>query len=104
MAHVQLSLHDLSRLVVLQTQGGKSRDEIVRVLVARGWPEISAVRFVNTTLTEEAVRAAHAQVPEEDEQPAHQAFSVDQESWRVLLIIVLITMVLIACMLSAYAR
>ncbi len=104
MTPVQLSLHELSQLVVLQYQSGRSREEIVRVLVERGWPEISAVRFVNMTLAEQAGRLAHEQAPKEDQQPPGQAFTGEQESWRILLVVVLITAVFIACMLLTYAR
>ncbi len=104
MSHIHLSLHDLSQLVVMQAQRGKSRDEIVRVLVARGWPELSAVRFVNTTLAEQASRAAEAQVPEEDGQPPHQGFTNTQEIWRIVLVMVLITAFFVACMLFTFAH
>ena len=104
MPYVQLSLHDLSQLVVMQTLSGKSRDEIVKVLVARGWPEASAVRFVNMTLNEEAQRSTRTHEPEADERPANQTFSPDWESWRVIVVMVLVTAMFIVCLLAGYAR
>jgi hypothetical protein len=93
--HVQLSLHDLSQLVVLQTQSGKSRGEIVRVLVARGWPEVSAVRFVSTTLSEHRELAARAQVPDEDQQSTNRALYSEQEVRRMLWIVGLVVVIII---------
>jgi hypothetical protein len=102
--HIQLSLHDLSQLVMVQAERGKSREEIVQLLVERGWPKVSAVRFVNTTLTEQAGQSTRAQMPDDDPQQANQAFMSDQESWRILLVVVLVTAIFIACMLLAYAQ
>jgi hypothetical protein len=100
MTQVQLSLRDLSRLVVLQTQSGKSRDEVVQVLVARGWPEVSAVRFVDMTLFEQGGRSAGAGASEEEQGPTRRAFSAGPGSWKALLVPVLIMAVLMALLIA----
>ncbi|MCL5275259.1 MAG: hypothetical protein M1434_11040 [Chloroflexi bacterium] len=98
MTHVHLSLHELSELVILQTQRGKSRDEIVKVLVARGWPQMSAERFVDMTLAEHHELAAQAPAPESGQQPADQASHEDQQMGVMLLVVVLLTlMVILLC-------
>ncbi len=104
MTNVKLSLHDLSQLVVMQAQRGKNRDEIVRVLVERGWPEVSAERFVSLTLTEQQERSASAAAAGEEKPRADETFTTDQESRRVLLVVLLVTAVFIVCMLIAFAH
>jgi hypothetical protein len=108
MTLVKMSLRDLSRLVVLQTQRGKSRGEVVKVLVARGWPEISAVRFVDMTLFEQGGHVARARVPEKGPQPTRRAFSAGSGSWKALFVVgivaVVLTALLIACVLAVLAR
>ena len=104
MTHVQLSLHDLSQLVVMQAQRGKSRDEIVRELMERGWPEVSARRFVTMTLIEQQQRASNAAVQGEDESNSKESYTNDQESRRVLWVMLLVTAVFIVCMLIAFAH
>jgi hypothetical protein len=104
MAPVQLSLHDLSQLVVIQTQSGRSRREIVEVLMARGWPEVSAVRFVDMILAEQNERSASAAGAEERRPPTHRSFFVDQDWWKVVLAVVVITAICVACLLSIYPR
>ncbi len=106
MTPVQLSMHELSQLVVLQWQRGRSREEIVRVLLERGWPEVSAVRFVNTVLSEQAARQVPAQEPEEkpQQQPTRRIFTGGQDMWRVLVLVILIMALLTVCMFASYAR
>jgi hypothetical protein len=103
MNSVHLSMHELSELVVMQAQRGRSRSEIIRTLVARGWPEISAVRFVDTTLNEYRAREAEAQAPEEsdDEQPStRRDASRNLNLWRMLWLTLLIAAIIIlACLL-----
>jgi hypothetical protein len=72
MTQAQLSLRDLSQLVVLQIQKGKSRDEVVLVLVARGWPEVSAARFVDMTVFEHG-RPSRTWASGEEQHPTRQA-------------------------------
>jgi hypothetical protein len=107
---VQLSLRELSRLVVLQTHKGKSRDEVVQVLVARGWPQVSAVRFVDMTLFEQGGRSARAWASEEEQQeqqeqqeqrPNRRAFSASPGSWKALLVAVLMMAVLMALLIAS---
>ncbi len=104
MTHVQLSLHDLSQLVVMQAQRGKSRDEIVKELMERGWPEVSARQFVTMTLIEQQQRASNAAVQGEDQSNSKESYTNDQESRRVLLVVLLVTAVFIVCMLIAFAH
>ena len=98
---VQLSLRDLSQLVVLQTQKGKSRDEVVQVLVARGWPEVSAVRFVDMTLFEQVGRSGRARASGGDQRPARRAVSAGPGSRTALLVAVLMMAVLMALVLAS---
>ncbi len=104
MTNVKLSLHDLSQLVVMQAQRGKSRDEIIRVLVERGWPAVSAERFVSMTLTEQQERSASAAATGEDKPHADETFTSDQESRRVWLVVLLVTAIFVVCMLIAFAH
>lgn len=98
MTHVHLSLHELSELVILQTQRGKSRDEIVKVLVGRGWPELSAERFVDMTLSEHHELAARAEPPGSDQGHTDQTSPEDQQLGSILLVAVLLTlMVILLC-------
>ena len=98
MTHVNLSLHELSELVVLQTQRGKSRDEIVKVLVERGWPQVSAERFVDMTLSEHHDIAVQAPAPESSRQPADQAPPGGRQVVVTLLVVILLTlMVILLC-------
>ena len=89
MTHVHLSLHDLSQLVVMQAQNGRNRNEIVRTLIERGWPEKSAARFVDMTLSEHEELLSHPPVPEPDQQPSNEAFPNEQEVWRMLFFVAL---------------
>jgi hypothetical protein len=101
MTHVQLSLHDLSQLVIMQTQSGKGRNEIINILVARGWPEASATRFVDMTLSEHEELASQtrshtqAENPEQDQQPGNEAFPNEQELWRMLFIVALAVAIIV---------
>jgi hypothetical protein len=52
MTPTPLTIRDLARIVVADMQCGKSRDEIVGFLMTRGWPEVSARRFVLNTLSD----------------------------------------------------
>ena len=100
---MQLSLHDLSQLVVFQAQRGTSREEIVNLLVARGWPGISAVRFVNMTLLEENGRTERAPAPGRDgQQPPKENYTRGMVTWQMLLVIVLIMALSFVCVFLAY--
>ena len=54
MTQTNLSLRDLSQIVVCQWNSGKNKAEIVRYLVERGWPQVSATRFVTSILSDNA--------------------------------------------------
>ena len=107
MTQAKMSLRDLSQLVVLQTRSGKNRDEVVQVLVARGWPEVSAVRFVDMTLFEQGAHPARERAPMEGQQPARGPLIRGQGSPLIRLVVVLCALVLIALlilsMLSVFA-
>jgi hypothetical protein len=106
MPPVQLSLHDLTQLVIIQTQNGRSRREIVETLVERGWPETTAVRFVDLTLAAQNARQASASQPDEQQLPTntHPSFSIDEDWWKVVLAVLVITAICMACLLSIYAQ
>jgi hypothetical protein len=104
MPPIQLSLRDLSQLVIRQTQGGRTRDEIVKVLVERGWPETSAVRFVNLTLTEHKETDVPEQKSEYDQSFGRQTSSTDRVRWQMILVVVLVTASLILCNLIMSIR
>ena len=54
MTQTNLSLRDLSQIVVCQWNCGKNKAEIVRYLVERGWPQVSATQFVSSILNDNA--------------------------------------------------
>ncbi len=98
MAHVHLTLQELSELVTLQAQRGKSRNEIVAVLIARGWPRESAEHFVDTTLSEHHERTASRPTQPDDQTPAGRSPTDEQAMWRTLLIVVILTLlILVMC-------
>ena len=91
---VELSLRDLSQLVVLQAQRGTSRDEIVKILVERGWPGVSAVRFVDMTLLEESGRSEPAQAQAmNDQQPPKENYTKGMVTWQMLLVVILLMVI-----------
>ena len=100
MTQVHMSLRDLSQLVVLQIQRGKSRDEVAQVLVARGWPEVSAVRFVDMTLFEQGKRSSRARTSTEGQSPAHRTSPRGRWSWP-LLVVVLIAVGLLGLVMAS---
>ena len=51
MKHAALSMRDFVYIVVTQAHCGRRQDEIAAFLVARGWPERSAQRFVSDVLS-----------------------------------------------------
>ncbi len=97
MQPVHLSMRELSELVLRQTQSGRSRSEIVKVLVERGWPEVSAVQFVNMTLSEHQEITARDEESEDKSESTHQAFPNSQVLWRVLIVVVLVMTIAVFC-------
>jgi hypothetical protein len=100
MTQVQLSMRDLSRLVVLHIQKGKSRDEVVQVLVARGWPEVSAARFVDMILFEQG-RSARAWPSEEEQHPTRQTSSASPGSRKAFFVLVIVALALLALFIAS---
>jgi hypothetical protein len=104
MSHNTLSLHDLSQLVIMQTKSGRTKAEIVKVLVERGWPEASAVHFVNATLSTYKAGAAPEQAPEDQRQPEEPDTSPEQEYWLVFLMVMLVVVIVFLCSSGLLAR
>jgi hypothetical protein len=99
MTQAKMSLRDLSQLVVVQTQNGKSKDQVVKVLMARGWPEVSAVRFVDMTLFEQGTHPARERAPMEGQQSVRGPLIRGQGSPLIRLVVVLCALGLIALLI-----
>ncbi len=108
-APIQPSLHELSRFVLMLWHNGNNRDDIVQVLVERGWPEQSAVNFVKTVIAEQKElsadvapsTAAPVPQPEEEQDARPPVNSTGPASWKVVFLLVLMVALTIACMLSS---
>jgi hypothetical protein len=104
MPPIQLSLHDLSQLVVMQSQSGRTREEIVHILVERGWPESSATRFVITTLAEHKLLLADEFPPARQPPPSGQADHSGQETRLMFLAVLLVAISILMCILFMVAH
>jgi len=85
---------------MLQTRSGKSRDEVVQVLVARGWPEVSAVRFVDMTLFEQGKSSPSGWASDKEQRSARRPLLANAGSRKALLVAALIIAVLVALVIA----
>jgi hypothetical protein len=89
MKHFHLSMRDLSQIVINEIRSGKSKEEAIRFLKQRGWPEASARQFVMNVLAEEAASRAASQQADAMQE------SEERTDVRLLWIIALIGIVLV---------
>jgi hypothetical protein len=50
MKHIHLSMRDLHQIIVTEKQRGKTPDDMVSFLRQRGWPEVTARKFIANAL------------------------------------------------------
>ena len=87
-----LSLHNLTQIVRTQQRLGRTDDQIVAFLASRGWPDVSARRFVNNTLAASERQPMSDDRPQQPQphthKPSHLAYGISR---LVFLIVALAT-------------
>ena len=72
------SMSDLTRIITEELRRGKTQDDMIAYLQARGWPHITAEQFVKKTAFAEAVADQGAA----EQQAQTMGMQMGQESWR----------------------
>jgi hypothetical protein len=65
---INLTMRELSLIIISQMHAGKSRQEMVAYLRQRGWPDASAQRFIANVLSQSAPMA-HTDADTDGDEP-----------------------------------